>query len=1030
MALVGTSALSGSVSYGTATPPPPPAPSTGTPQPFTLTSPQTGVLPFAVGYAMAQGHVPSGSSLSFTGPTAKMTVLSTWPDGSARHGIIAGTYTSAGSAVTVTPTVATVTAGTALTGAAVQTAMGSNTAAFDAGAFGSATFSGADFATPFVTHAATDTFIEAIYRKQIGSDAHLVAWLSLRVWASGQVEALPWIENGYLTVAGPTNKSATYTFTLGGTSRFSAAIDLKHHTRTPLVSGSLLSHWLGTDPGVTPLHDAAYLQTTELVPTYAGVVPASASVITALPSTYTPLQAGSLSYSADDMSSTGYQAPIGLLPEHDVLHLVAESSARAATYAAVVRNGYSAGRYGIHYRDETTNRPAAFSTYPTLVLAGGGIKDVGASTTSTYTPTRTGGDPPLWDTAHCPSVGYMAYLLTGRFYFMEEVQFAATAIHFSVTDWARGGGVSGGTPAPGYTGASGIVSGFVQLRAGAWWMRSLAQALCVTQATDSLYAEFKASVQNTVNFHHAKYVAQSNNPFGFVQPDVDYGTVGIYRSSPWMQDFYTAAFGYAKAMGLPLDTTPAANLTAFFAWTAQSVVGRLGTSSSPDWWHINAAPYTIAVAPTDTPDWATGTGPWYASWRAMYDATAATETGRGSTEGILAGSGEAFPEPTSPSTWHNLQPALAYAVRHGVSGAQAAYDRMVSASNWSTIQGAWADKPVWSVMPRLPSWRRDMALNQAVSLSGTTIRYGQGPGTRLSYSGLAGRDALLVLAAAGGHNDCSDNGVDSLDLWADAPAWTARIAPSASPATLVNHYPDGKPSSRHTYNHTIYSPQRGRLVLHGTRSPWGASGGLTPNASNGLDLGAWAWDAAGTVADSGACIVQDSAGRAYSLVPYFAMAEYDPVANTKTTLAGFANEVTYPMAHDSKRDQFFQCSWGDGQGGGTGRRLYKYSSRFATQTAITLNASAAATALNADTAVDCTMFYVAALDAYFYWTGVTLYKITPNSGTAWDVSIVSITGSSLPSPSHAHTRAYYVPSMRCMAYLPSDTGLLYMVRVA
>ena len=42
----------------------------------------------------------------------------------------------------------------------------------------------------------------------------------------------------------------------------------------------------------------------------------------------------------------------------------------STTWAALQRNAYSAGRYGIHFRDETTNRPLRFSSHPNLVLDG------------------------------------------------------------------------------------------------------------------------------------------------------------------------------------------------------------------------------------------------------------------------------------------------------------------------------------------------------------------------------------------------------------------------------------------------------------------------------------------------------------------------------------------------------------------------------------------------------------------------------------------------------------------------------------
>ena len=35
---------------------------------------------------------------------------------------------------------------------------------------------------------------------------------------------------------------------------------------------------------------------------------------------------------------------------------------------SVVRNGYSAGRWEIHYRDENSNRPLRFSQYPNLTM--------------------------------------------------------------------------------------------------------------------------------------------------------------------------------------------------------------------------------------------------------------------------------------------------------------------------------------------------------------------------------------------------------------------------------------------------------------------------------------------------------------------------------------------------------------------------------------------------------------------------------------------------------------------------------------
>jgi hypothetical protein len=738
-------------------PPPPPPPPGGVPQPFTLTSATSGTLPFAIGYAMRQGDVPAGSSLSFSGATAKLTVLSTWPDSSARFGIIAGTYTSAGSAVTVTPTVAVVSAGTLLTGADVQAAMGANTAVFNCGAFGTVTFSGSDFASPFITHAATSGFIEAIYRKQVGSDVHLVAWMAVRHWAgTSNPEFLPWIENGYLNVAAPTSKSATFAFSLGGSQRFSGSINLLNHQRTPLVSGSALSHWLGTDPGVVALHDTAYLQATRLVPTYRASVPAGASVVTNLPSSFTPLQQGSF---PSGMGAAGYHGSIGLLPEWDVLPLVCNASDRAAVWAGLQRNAYSAGRYGIHFRDETTNRPPLFSSYPNLVLDGSsGVSGTGTSTTSAYTPNATGGTPPTYASTHHPSTGFMAYLLTGRFYHLETLQFLAGVNYLKNGNANRNGS-----------------DGIFQSSAGAnttrgvgWAIRTLAQAAAISPDGDTITTELRNSLSANVSWHHARYVAQPNNPQGWIQPYSDYtaatnfntaitagaGTLvfpsgyvfltddyyngwevvaggevrtvtdyvgstrtatlsspftfnsasaavelrddNIYFEATWMQDFVTAAFGYALAMEPTIGSTNLTKLDEFFHWKAKSIVGRLGTAAREESVYRDAATYTHAVAPSNQADWTTGTGPWYADWGQVWTATL---NGSGYTkeegDGTLRGGN--FPDATS--YWANLQPAIAYAVEHNVIGANLAYQRMVGASNWSTLESNFNTAPVWSVKP-------------------------------------------------------------------------------------------------------------------------------------------------------------------------------------------------------------------------------------------------------------------------------------------------------------------------------------------
>ena len=678
-------------------PPPPPPPPAPAPAPapsgsiaFTLNSATAAAAaPFCIGFAFKSGDVPSGHGVTGSLSHLQVTALNRWPDGSLKFALVAGRAALvANTNLTVTLASGTASSGTNLALSDLKAT--GVTASVSCGSFGSAAWATTDWDSPFRVWATGPEMSSWIYRKPVGSDQHLVAWLEVRLFADGSVEVLPWIENGFIHVAAPANKSAVYRFTLGGTQRFSGSIDLPARTRTPLIDGTKLSHWLGTDPAVVARHDVDYLTSTELVPPYRATVAADSTLVTQMAASYTPLQQGDFTYSGDAMASGGYAAPIGLLPQHDMLYLVANSM---SVGPALQRNGYSAGRYGIHFRDETTHKPLRFSAHPTT--------STNYSTTNDYPAVASGTTPAQWETAHHPSVGYMAYLLTGRCYHMEQVQFAATANYLFMNDASRHGVDGWYEPIP----------GGVQVRHCAWAFRTLMHALSVTPDADTvLQGEFEASVESNIARFHSRYVATANNPQGFIQPDVDYSTAygpipaaaaTGYMASGWMQDFFTGVYGWALAMNLPITSTARTQLSEFFQWKAQSIVGRFGADGTgSNYWYINAAPYNIAISPNHTPDFATGAGPWFSSWNGLYTATkAVSATGQITAFGTTQGQLFAEILPGAESMWGNLQPALAYAVRHNVAGAAAAYARMTSASNWSALATQFDSVPVWSVKP-------------------------------------------------------------------------------------------------------------------------------------------------------------------------------------------------------------------------------------------------------------------------------------------------------------------------------------------
>lgn len=992
---------------------------------FTLRS-QTAqaAAPFALGFVFRQGDVPRGTEVYSRNARVQLTVRNRWPDGSLRFAQLAGSADlPAGQAVAIRLEKGTAATGTALTLADLKKT--GATAEINCGSFGRVAWADTDWDQPFVSWVSGPLMSSWIYRRPVGSDAHLVAWLELRLYASGQVEVLPWIENGYLRVAAPINKAAIYSFSLGGQQRFSAQIDLKSHQRTVLIGGSALSWWLKGDPGVAMRHDPLYMQASEMVPTYRARLADDAGAVTSLVETFQPLQAGNFSYDGDYMPATGYQTPIGLLPQHDASYLTSGSD---KAFGAVVRNGFSAGRYGIHYRDESTQRPLRFSKYPNLVISGGsGFKDSGASTLNQLTPTVQGGAPAAWDVAHSPSVGFMAYLVTGRYYFMEECQFAATTNYLGKTDNDDFRRASQGLVKP--------VGGAWDTRACAWDWRALVQALSITPDDDTVMRdEFVRVAEANIQYFHAMYVAQPNNPYGWVEPAENYSPPGFQAS--WQQDFVTASFGYSLCLGLPISDAMRTKLSEFFKWKAQSAVRRLGTKG--EFWYINAAPYTMTISPVPSPDYRTGKGPWYPSDAAVYAATyAAAPNWLGNVEGTLA----AEIIPGDRAQWGNLLTALAYAVRHGAPGAQAAYNRVLSADNWPALRDAFNTAPVWAVEParQSPAWLAGVPLHTWVSIPGTE---GAGGAAIDAYSGMAYNEQAneILIAAAGGHRDSADNRVVSLRLTDDQPRWRTRMAPTAVIKDNAAYYADGRPSARHLYHSIHFVAPLQRVMLFGARFVYGT--GVTFNAVDAFNVDTQKWDPAGTWADTtggpGACIVRATGEVWTSKLHRWqpgTKAWTDPV----TVKVNEVDPLMWPIAHDSRRNQLFSLQSADGQGYGDPKI---YSSRVdlaaLKQTRVTLGPSEGLTQLTAERPAYAGMDYDAENDRFLFYSGQgaaagRVYAVQPtDSDTGWQVTVLKLAGPTPPATplSGVLSRFRYVPALKGFVLLAKADSPLWFFRVA
>jgi hypothetical protein len=353
-----------------------------------------------------------------------------------------------------------------------------------------------------------------------------------------------------------------------------------------------------------------------------------------------------------------------------------------------------------------------------------------------------------------------------------------------------------------------------------------------------------------------------------------------------------------------------------------------------------------------------------------------------------------------------------------------------------------------------PAWIQSVPLNTWVAIPGTIHAGSAAAPTdnpldiscssnrRLSYSGMGLRNAEIIMAANGGHGDYSGNEVTSIDLAQDAPAWVLRSAASTTTAQNVAYYPDGKPSSRHTYWSTTWNAQRNRLMLHYSRFVYGS--GTSFQASNGFNLDNNTWDPQGTWSDGYSAGCADSNGDCYAMgVGYFALNKWTAATDTWTTLATFGDAINVnPVCYDSTRGHLFALAWGDGQGntlGGVSKSLSAIKFVGATKTNITFNPSAALTQFQNDAPIYSAMEYDPVNDQYLFYQGAAgstsrVYVVKPNTSTVWDMSILTLgSGSIVPDAAigaGVFNRFKYVSALRGFVLMSAGTSNLYFLRTA
>ena len=807
---------------------------------FSLTSSAGGTnLPFSIGQVFRQGDVTAGAVLG-ADTAIQVRSKATWPDGSLKFALISGRKTlTAGVASVVTMSInGTVSSGSNLTTTDLRTVMAGQTCSIDCETFGSASWATTDFDSPAYSWVSGPTMSSWIYRKAV--DAHLSAWIEVRLYLGGAVEILPWVENGTLTTAGA-NKSANYVFTLGSTQRFSSVIDVKGRTRVPLLSGTgVFSYWLGADPGITPAHNTTYLMSTGMVPTYGWTSP-STGTLNSLLQAYTPNTLAGINSS---MGTAGSSA--ALIPTQQALYLTSGGDARAWRGAMVF--GLSGGSWSTHYRDATTNAVPKFSDYPNIWFDAG----------TPVIPAHTGGSNGTAVTTHQPSYGYLPFMLTGRWWFWEENAFWTFWNYQQARVRSRQGETSFETgPFRNTLGSAGVIdcrSGTYANRGGHWSIRTLAQTFALCPSDHPTYASWKTAWEANADYYKVVFVDGTHSP-GWVSPQgflgdyssggtslYDNGGTNTWWGAGWMSAFGVQAWGFASDLGLDQSATSKANHLAVRNHAYKQVTTRSsdGLSGRYNWRRFGVYNYPLGSDENGLPPetWFTGDQS-YANYLAARGVANIP-----STPGLTLKDHSTDTDMTVSSTTATDYGAfalggLAYAVKHAAPGGIDGWARVSGASNFDSGFAGLHNNPEHAIAPPVPSHIVSATAGQWTSIGTNTMTSVAFNYTGWGVSGFAttlqsimnawcggaydhGTHRLFV--NGGGHNDYDGNETYAFNL--QTAAWVRLDNPSpydedtfsggaANPLGWNGVYTDNGPQPIHTYDVLSVNPVTGKMYRLG-----------------------------------------------------------------------------------------------------------------------------------------------------------------------------------------------------------------------
>ncbi len=623
-------------------------------------------LPVTFGQMFKAGDVPAGSDLAGrlldgTDVTLQVNKKATHSDGSLRHAIITAKLPSLAGSGTETIILSTANPKTQAASVALSDLLASS---FDTSVqinLGGTlyTASAKDLlqngtVTNWLSGPEVSEWIVGAPVKTAGGSAHphLTAYFHVRAYAGLQrVRVDVVVENNWIMVANPTTFNYDVDIKVGGSTAYSmAALPHYSHARWHKVV------WWGQAPQVYVKHDTAYIQDSKAVSKYADVT-ITDGYLDSLTKSIEPMEVGDQRVR---MRDSGEDDTIGPMPTWNVAYLLTGDK---RAYLSSMANGDAGASYSMHYRDENTGLPIVAEDYPNDQIDN--TIDWGGST------------PYIYDNAHQPSIAYLPYLLTGDYYYLDELHFWSAYNIMSTSPRTRANQLG------------------LQVRGQAWIMRAMGRTAAFTPDDHPLKAYFNDKLSFYLGRYEALYLNSGSkaNNLGVLE-SYDGNNNGGFSS--WMDDYFTWAMGHLVELGF----TQAIPMMQF---KTKYVAERMGG----DVWCWQFASYSRPDAGSTREGYYNNlTEMWQANFsQAIQDlhtqgscgtqAMADQVLAEGMESKFVAGQMVGFGT-TSIGHPSKMRPALAIAVDAGVAKADIGWDRLLNRARAAD----YTDNPRYALVPR------------------------------------------------------------------------------------------------------------------------------------------------------------------------------------------------------------------------------------------------------------------------------------------------------------------------------------------